>query len=108
MAESFDALDALCAVSIKINRLDNSEERNEDDDCEYESLGSDLVATKASFVCKLLEMLSQGDIEENSCSTVNMVRWGRDGRTVIIADPSAFSQTMLPKYFKHRYSSFLF
>ena len=32
MSVKFDALDALCAVSIKVNRLDNLEERGEEED----------------------------------------------------------------------------
>jgi hypothetical protein len=104
MAEQFDALDALCAVSIKVNRLDSLEQRADEDDGLDDSLSSDLVASKASFVCKLLEMLTQGEVETAVSGSVNMVRWGRDGRTVIIVDPSAFSQTMLPRYFKHRYT----
>ena len=107
MAEKFDALDALCAVSIKINRLDSRPRVTEDDDCDDDSIGSELVPTKASFVCKLLEMLSQGEAESAASSSVSMVRWGREGRTIIIADPSIFSQTMLPKYFKHRYKYLL-
>ena len=104
MAEKFDALDALCAVSIKVNRLDSLELRGDEEDGLDDSLGSDLVASKASFVCKLLEMLTQGEVETEISSSMKMVRWGRDGRTVIIVDPSAFSQTMLPRYFKHRYT----
>ncbi len=106
MAVKFDALDALCAVSIKVNRLDSLEERGDDEDeGEYDSLAGELVATKASFVCKLLEMLNQGDPDMISSGGINMVRWGREGRTVIIVDPSTFSQTMLPRYFKHRCAS---
>ena len=103
MTEKFDALDALCAVSIKVNRLDSLELRADDEESLDDSLGSDLVATKASFVCKLLEMLTQGEIEADLSGNVSMVRWGRDGRTVIIVDPAIFSQTMLPRYFKHRW-----
>eukprot|EP00291_Cryptomonas_curvata_P023889 CAMPEP_0172161860 /NCGR_PEP_ID=MMETSP1050-20130122/6351_1 /TAXON_ID=233186 /ORGANISM="Cryptomonas curvata, Strain CCAP979/52" /LENGTH=156 /DNA_ID=CAMNT_0012831787 /DNA_START=90 /DNA_END=557 /DNA_ORIENTATION=+ len=103
MADKFDALDALCAVSIKVNRLDSLEARGEDEDeGDYDSLSAELVATKASFVCKLLEMLNQGDSDTISSGNIDLVRWGREGRTVIIADPSTFSQTMLPRYFKHR------
>lgn len=103
MADKFDALDALCAVSIKVNRLDSLEARGEDEDeGDCDSLSSELVATKASFVCKLLEMLNQGDSDTISNGNIEMVRWGREGRTVIIVDPSLFSQTMLPRYFKHR------
>jgi hypothetical protein len=103
MADKFDALDALCAVSIKVNRLDTLGARGEDEDeGDYDSLSAELVATKASFVCKLLEMLNQGDSETISSGNIDMVRWGREGRTVIIADPSTFSQTMLPRFFKHR------
>eukprot|EP00292_Cryptomonas_paramecium_P009891 CAMPEP_0113691950 /NCGR_PEP_ID=MMETSP0038_2-20120614/18782_1 /TAXON_ID=2898 /ORGANISM="Cryptomonas paramecium" /LENGTH=271 /DNA_ID=CAMNT_0000613745 /DNA_START=340 /DNA_END=1152 /DNA_ORIENTATION=+ /assembly_acc=CAM_ASM_000170 len=50
---------------------------------------------KASFIVKLCEML-------NDETGHGLVRWGDQGRSIVVDDPNGFSQIMLPRYFKHR------
>ena len=101
MANQFDALDALCAVSIEVNRIQNLEGRA-DAACFDDGGDAEMLGSKTSFVCKLLEMITQGETEALDLDGCGSLRWGREGKTVIISDPSCFAQTMLPKYFKHR------
>jgi hypothetical protein len=46
---------------------------------------------KASFIAKLCEML-------NDEASDGLVRWGVEGRSIVVADPNGFSQVMLPRY----------
>jgi len=53
------------------------------------------------FITKLLRMLSSNTNPES-------IRWGADGTTVLISDPSAFATKVIPKYFKHsNFASFV-
>ena len=89
--EKFDALDALCAVSIKADRLDKMDERDFED--EASSIGLGLVATKASFLGKLLEMLQEADAVTAATNGGGdgMVRWGREGQfgPLVLTDSNA-------------------
>ncbi len=46
---------------------------------------------KASFIAKLCEML-------NDEASDGLVRWGVEGRSIVVTDPNGFSQVMLPRY----------
>ena len=46
---------------------------------------------KASFIAKLCEML-------NDDASDGLVRWGVEGRSIVVTDPNGFSQVMLPRY----------
>ncbi|XP_020591246.1 heat stress transcription factor C-1a-like [Phalaenopsis equestris] len=55
----------------------------------------------APFVAKMYEMV-------NNPSTNNLIRWGKQNNTFLVLEPSLFSQTLLPFYFKHsNLSSFI-
>lgn len=102
MHTSFDKLDALCAVSLEADRLDNWEPViNCDVDVEDLETDPSLISSQTIFVQKLLRMLDE-DVTKANDSKTSPVRWGSDGRSIIIRDPSIFSQIMLPKYFKHK------
>ena len=45
---------------------------------------------KASFIAKLCEMLNDG-------ASDGLVRWGVEGRSIVVTDPNGFSQGMLPR-----------
>lgn len=45
---------------------------------------------KASFIAKLCEML-------NDDASEGLVRWGVEGRSIVVTDPNGFSQVMLPR-----------
>ena len=46
---------------------------------------------KASFIAKLCEML-------NDETSDGLVRWGVEGRSIVVTNPNGFSQIMLPRY----------
>ncbi len=50
---------------------------------------------KASFIAKLCEML-------NDEASDGLVRWGVEGRSIVVTDPNGFSQGMLPRYVQQR------
>uniref|UniRef100_A0A0E0JNN0 HSF-type DNA-binding domain-containing protein n=1 Tax=Oryza punctata TaxID=4537 RepID=A0A0E0JNN0_ORYPU len=55
----------------------------------------------APFVAKTFHMVSDP-------STYAVVRWGGAGNTFLVLDPAAFSDFLLPSYFKHRnFASFV-
>jgi heat shock transcription factor len=55
----------------------------------------------APFVAKTFHMVSDP-------STNAVVRWGGAGNTFLVLDPAAFSDFLLPSYFKHRnFASFV-
>ena len=119
--DDFDALDTLCTVSIQVKRLeegrqlnlkrklrgkrsaagDDNDATNELDDLET---GPSSILSKGSFVHKLLEMLGEPQTQLDAGSAASGVHWGCSGRSIVIDDPSAFSQTMLPRFFKHKYA----
>jgi hypothetical protein len=49
---------------------------------------------KASFIAKLCEML-------NDDASDGLVRWGVEGRSIVVTDPNGFSQVMLPRYVRN-------
>ena len=48
---------------------------------------------KASFIAKLCEML-------NDDASEGLVRWGVEGRSIVVTDPNGFAQVMLPRCFR--------
>ena len=103
MAIRFDALDALCAVSIEANRHSKKESVDISQEVENAEMGMDekMFASQTTFVKKLLQMLDD-DQDQHMGNKNDVVCWGPEGRTVIIGDPAVFSQTVLPKFFKHK------
>ena len=99
MAEAFEALDTLCAVSMNMNRLDKKKNFvGNNGDPDFRSC----APSKSSFVNKLLEMLCDGEIDPHPTGCLGSVRWGKEGRTIVITDHQIFAQTTLPRYFKHK------
>ena len=55
----------------------------------------------APFVAKTYRMV-------DDAATDAVVAWGRDNNSFVVADPFAFSRTLLPAHFKHsNFSSFV-
>jgi len=54
-----------------------------------------------TFLCKIYEMVNEESLE-------NIISWTAEGDSFIIKDCSAFSEQVLPKYFRHNnFSSFV-
>ena len=62
---------------------------------------AEAAAGVAPFVAKTYRMVDDP-------STDAVVAWGRDSNSFVVADPFAFSQTLLPAHLKHsNFSSFV-
>jgi len=74
---------------------------DEEDDTRRGGEENDESSSLPVFITKLLRMLQSN---ENTDS----VRWGNDGTTVLISDPSAFATKVIPRFFKHsNFASFV-
>lgn len=63
--------------------------------------GGDGQQQTAPFVAKTYQMVCDP-------RTDALVRWGRDNNSFVVVDPAAFSQLLLPCFFKHgNFSSFV-